>query len=176
MISIKKNYIINIISRTKYYKFDNRYLQCVQHYNYYINYIMRYRFNEIFGFRLAVTWSAERASTGWRFSWGSRRRVRQHRRRLPATVPRRPATISLPARPAPCVGSISSLPAPNACSTGPNSRSLSNHLRSPNSKCSTPTRCPSNRQLRSTPAPTRRRPPWPRLPTTPRTRTASTTQ
>lgn len=141
------------------------------------------------GLQPALTWSAARANTEWRFSWGSRRRDRPRRRRLPVTVPRHPVTISSLARPAHCAGSTSSLPAPNACLTGPNnnnnnsstttttrtcstnSRNRSNRRRRLSSRCSGPARCPSNRRSRSTPAPIRPRPPWPRLPTTRKTRT-----
>lgn len=135
----------------------------------------------VVGLQPALTWSAARANTGWRFSWGSRRRDRPRRRRLPVTVPLHPETISLPARPAHCAGCTSSLPAPNACSIGPrrynsnstcsNRHSRSNRRRCPSSRCSGPARCPSNRRLRSTPAPIRPRLPWPRLLTTRKTRT-----
>lgn len=135
------------------------------------------------GLQPALTWSAARANTEWRFSWGSRRRDRPRRRRLPVTVPLHPETISSPARPAHCAGCTSSLPAPNACSTGPrrynsnsicsNRHSRSNRRQCPSSRCSGPARCPSNRRLQSTPAPILPRLPWPRLPTTRKTRTIS---
>lgn len=138
----------------------------------------------------AATWSAARASssnTGWRFSWGSRRRDRQHRRRHPVTARPRPGTISSPARLAPCVDCTSSPPAPNACSTGPSSsnrrctssnssNSNSNRRRCPSSRYSARARCLSSPRPRSTPAPIRPRPPWPRSRTTRRTRTVSTTR